>query len=512
MTDRFYSISEKEMDEFMIEMGFQSMQVPNTRMLVYGKIVKIAETPISIRVYTGIDPDEGSRAKGTEAIEIRPYCRLKCADYPVIVGMPQKCHRVKNWQKNMTEAIERCTSPENFRFCSACGSMMTVRKRGSDNQKFWGCSTWKWTGCNGRPQHVEGTKEESPKTRKSLPKQDNQRDPMAKFRIPSHLISEQQHQAEMIFVQSEDNIMIGARAGAGKTTLLKHLGSFCDASKKIIYLSFNKKNAVEGQEKLPRFVESSTTHRFCGQWLRQHYEMPKQQDGRKNFRIMEEVYPMLDRNNKARRRVRSASFRLLNLAKCFACRPDDKDSIKDVMEKYDFDLEGDGEALTVVENVQEALQMSLPQPDGGEFGMSYNFDDMLWWPIVMDLEPPKVDILLADEVQDFNACQIEMVRRIEAAGGRVVAVGDPFQAVYRFRGADNQAYSKLEETLNTGKRSCQGVILPTNYRCGKAHIQYVQEHTIVKDIQAAPTALEGEILNVDYGGLIDLIVDDLLEV
>jgi hypothetical protein len=539
MADRFYNISADEMTEFLEKRGFQKITLPKTYEMVFAKVIRFGSHTLSLRVYTAITEGlDHSRAKGEDAIRVSLYCKLdnvRNANYPVMCGKPQKCLRVSTWETNVAAAIARCEDVENFRVCSQCGSPMTERQRGSDGQKFWGCSAWKFTKCRGRAHKLSPTqstrriaspppesgKKTARKVRRPL-QTDRTTDsvtptvatvtPNSGFRIPSHLISEAQKRVEQLFTDTVDNIMMGARAGSGKTTMLKHLAAFCDAGQKIVYLTFNRKNAVEGSKKLPRWVDSSTTHRFCGAWLRAHFEIPRQQDGRKNLRIMEEVYPLLDRNNKARRRVRKASFRLTNLAKHFACKPDDKDAIKTVMDQYTFDLEGEGEVLTVQENVQEVLQKSLPQTTGGEFGMAYNYDDMLWWPIVLDLEPPKVDVLLADEVQDFNACQIEMVRRIEAAGGRVVAVGDPYQAVYRFRGADNQAYSKLEAMLKSGKRTCQEVILPTNYRCGKAHIEYVRQHTIVKDIEAAPTALEGTIGYVDYNGLLDMLATDLLGV
>jgi superfamily I DNA/RNA helicase len=177
------------------------------------------------------------------------------------------------------------------------------------------------------------------------------------------------------------------------------------------------------------------------------------------------------------------------------------------MKQYTFDLESEAERMTVVEVVGEVLQKSMP----GKLGMDFNFDDMLWWPIILGLEPPHYDVLLADEVQDFNACQIELVRRMMAKGCRVVAVGDPYQAVYRFRGADSKAFFRLAEVLANGSGRCQELTLPTNYRCGKAHIEYVRQHTIVKEIEAAPTACEGEIIVLDYNGVLDLVTEDLLQ-
>lgn len=521
MAERYYNISADEMSTFLKGRGFQPMKLPNTVELVFGKIVKFGKYTLSLRVYTGINPSGESRAKGTDAIRVDLYCKYQPPngkEYPRSCGIPQKCLRVKTWEKNLGAAIDRAEDVENFRFCSECGNPMIQRQRNSDGHKFWGCIGWKDTGCKGRPYKVLPPRENAPKddpppTKKpkrgviSASKPKKQATGNARFRIPDDMISPHQKKVEEVYLSTPVHIMMRALAGSGKTTMLKHLASFREASQRIVYMAFNKKNAVEGAKKLPREVASMTTHRFCGMWLRDNMKLPQRQDSGKNYRIMEEVYPLIDRRNKARKRVRSASFRLLNLSKHYACRPDDGDAIKAVMDKYTFDLESDGEAMTVVENVMEALSMSLP---GKLDGMIYNYDDMLWWPIVLGLDPPKYDVLLADEVQDFNRCQIEIVQRMMDQGCRVVAVGDPFQAVYRFRGADNKAFGLLAETLASGDAGCQELVLPTNYRCGKAHIKYVQEHTIVKEIEAAPTALEGRIEHCTYDGLLDLLAEELL--
>jgi exodeoxyribonuclease V beta subunit len=49
-------------------------------------------------------------------------------------------------------------------------------------------------------------------------------------------------------------------------------------------------------------------------------------------------------------------------------------------------------------------------------------------------------VALIDEFQDTDPVQWEVFRRAYAGGGRLVVVGDPKQAIYRFRGADLGAY------------------------------------------------------------------------
>jgi superfamily I DNA/RNA helicase len=82
-------------------------------------------------------------------------------------------------------------------------------------------------------------------------------------------------------------------------------------------------------------------------------------------------------------------------------------------------------------------------------GQMRDFDDDLWYSAIHaeELSWPKYDVVLADEVQDFNAAQKIMLKKLTENGAKIVAVGDPNQAIYRFRGADNGAFAGISEML-----------------------------------------------------------------
>jgi hypothetical protein len=50
-------------------------------------------------------------------------------------------------------------------------------------------------------------------------------------------------------------------------------------------------------------------------------------------------------------------------------------------------------------------------------------------------------------------------------GGRAIVVGDPHQSLYRFRGADAQAFPRISAMLERSKRGLVVLDLPINYRC-----------------------------------------------
>jgi ssDNA-binding Zn-finger/Zn-ribbon topoisomerase 1 len=523
MNNRFYNITEVEMDSFLCPQGFQRMSIPGTTELVYGKLVRHGNHQISMRIYTSIDPTGNSRARGEDAIRVMLF--FKYAGEVVSVGKPQKVLRITTWSKNLQKAIDRWDS--EFKICPACHHPMVIRK--GSNGDFWGCCTWSKTRCSGKPSKIISAKTsdvapapvntvklERPKvsTKVESLKPVVEAKPPVKpvvhcgasgFRISEEQISNHQKQAEDVFVNTDKHLILPSRAGGGKTTMLKHLASFRKEGHRMAYLAFNRKNANEGKKKLPPEVSAMTTHSFCGRLLRDNQiKMPEKADSGKNWQIMEQVYPAM--GNKDRKRLRKAAFKLIGLSKNFAIRPGDKEGIRSVHDQYTFELENEQEINAVVEIVDEVLGMSVP---GSRFGSIYDFDDMIWWPIVLNLKLTFYDVVLLDEVQDFNACQIELVSRMIESGTRVVAVGDPYQAVYRFRGADCDAFDKLAAVLNNSKLGCDSVLLPTNFRCGKAILEWVRNNTVVKDIEAAYNAVEGEVReDLTYDQIIEILTEE----
>jgi superfamily I DNA/RNA helicase len=78
-----------------------------------------------------------------------------------------------------------------------------------------------------------------------------------------------------------------------------------------------------------------------------------------------------------------------------------------------------------------------------------DFDDDVWYLTqhADELRWPKYDVVLVDEVQDFNRAQKVMLSHLIKAGARVVAVGDPQQGIYRFRGGDHKAFGDISQML-----------------------------------------------------------------
>ena len=111
---------------------------------------------------------------------------------------------------------------------------------------------------------------------------------------------------------------------------------------------------------------------------------------------------------------------------------------------------------------------------------------MLYMPMIMQMPFPKFKWVIVDEAQDINAVQKEIVKRIIARDGHVIAVGDEKQAIYGFRGADAEAMNNIKRDLNA-----DDLPLSICYRCAKAIVREAQ--SLCPTIEAAPDAPEGVI-------------------
>jgi superfamily I DNA/RNA helicase len=99
-----------------------------------------------------------------------------------------------------------------------------------------------------------------------------------------------------------------------------------------------------------------------------------------------------------------------------------------------------------------------------------DFDDMLWLPVILGHKFSTLDWLFVDEAQDTNDIQIEILERSLGHSSRFVAVGDPHQAIYGFRGANSDALDKI-----VARFACRTLPLSVSYRCSKAVVAEAQK-------------------------------------
>src|SRR5262249_15252342 len=79
---------------------------------------------------------------------------------------------------------------------------------------------------------------------------------------------------------------------------------------------------------------------------------------------------------------------------------------------------------------------------------------------LLEQEQRLARFILIDEFQDCNSSNITLAELLGGAEKNIFAVGDPDQAIYRFRGASSAAFEEFQRRF----LETQGVILDENQR------------------------------------------------
>jgi superfamily I DNA/RNA helicase len=156
---------------------------------------------------------------------------------------------------------------------------------------------------------------------------------------------------------------------------------------------------------------------------------------------------------------------------------------------------GEGEAFEIMLKLaSKTMKKSIETNDE-----IIDFDDMIFAPIYHDVPFPEFDWVLVDEAQDTNATRRYMALRMLKPNGRLVAVGDPHQAIYGFTGADSDALDLIAEPTNA-----LWLPLTVTYRCPKSVVVYAQQW--VSHIQAHDSAPEGEVIEAKDDTPLEVLV------
>lgn len=289
------------------------------------------------------------------------------------------------------------------------------------------------------------------------------------------------------------NAIIQARAGSGKTFTLTHSMRLMKGN--VIAMTLNKKNSVELQEKIQGMglinCKASTFHAEGYFNLRKLNKFIRV-DNKKVADIIDGYC-----NN---REVESARYIIANLVgfakkiglgiNAPGCLPiHDHDSWWHIINHYDITLDTEMSVSDIIEISISVLE------DSNRNGKIVDFDDMIYLPLIKNLDLIKYDWVLIDEAQDTSLVKKVFTSRILKPTGRFVGIGDDKQAVYGFTGADNDSMEKLLEEYS----ACQ-LSLPVCYRCGKNIITEAQ--AIVPDIIANDDAPDGIVRNEKYDDFI----------
>ena len=282
----------------------------------------------------------------------------------------------------------------------------------------------------------------------------------------------------------EGSGIVNAVAGSGKTYTIVTACDLIPKEQDCVFLAFNKAIAVELAKKVPDHVEAKTLNSLGHRAWTSHAGRV-QLDDKKTYNLCKEHLIGHEQ------RLRGEVCKLVGLAKSFGIAPDVRnrpnpykglmgngyDDYLQLIEHFDIDVK-----LTD-ENTLITLAQYIVLKSADLYRL-IDYDDQLWMPVISDIPVKRYDWVIIDEAQDLSPVQRKLVSMSLKDNGRLLAVGDPYQAIYGFRGAASDSMDQLKNQF-----SCVEMPLSISYRCSKQVVAKAQE--VVPHIEAAPDAEEG---------------------
>lgn len=316
--------------------------------------------------------------------------------------------------------------------------------------------------------------------------------------------------------------IVDAVAGSGKTTTLLQVVQRIPRRESVRFFAFNKQIADTLKGRMPSYLRNvtcSTYHSGGFGALMKHFGARVEVDKRKWWTILDEYLSDAERKAygldfvKLLDAGRNQGIGLLtpDIPETWATLADQYDiefdyllpPAKKILDDADYERAIEEEKARVWEMAHDLLghgNEKAKEP----FNWAIDFTDQLYLPVLWDLPLPQYDWVLVDEAQDTNAIQRELIRRSLRAGGRLLAVGDPRQSIYAWRGASHNAMDLIEEEWE-----CVRLPLSVCYRCGARIVEKAK--TIVPEIEPAPEAEDGEVQgSADLALLTELTPEDVI--
>ena len=247
--------------------------------------------------------------------------------------------------------------------------------------------------------------------------------------------------------QGEGHTIVEAYAGASKTTSIVESFKYIPKGKKAIALAFNKIIQEELRSRSPSYVDVLTFHSLGYRAIKQKFGNVEIDDN-KVFNIVKEL---IDEDSEYDLIVNICD----TIAYCKYSLQDTPSQIENIIDQFGIDV-GDLDRKSFIKYVIQALGKDKAMTN------KIDFNDMCWFPFVYNLFLGQYHYVFVDEYQDLNKSQLVMAKKVCTAGGRMIVVGDPNQAVYGWRFADS---SIVQDVKKQDKSKI--LTLPISYRCPK---------------------------------------------
>lgn len=285
---------------------------------------------------------------------------------------------------------------------------------------------------------------------------------------------------------SRTSLMISAYAGCAKTTSLCLLAEAVPRTIPALALAFNVKIKKELEGRLPAnftvLTMNGLGHRA---WTKTMGHRALSIDDAKLPTIIKAELRGVQYSSDAFGNIRALVSRAQHQglvptkfisASSGARVPDTEESWTGFAEYLGIDLDP-----SLLAQARSVLAISIDQAFRGRL----SFDDQIYMPTMYRGQFPKFPLVLVDEAQDLSVLNHIQIQR--SATDRIIAVGDPKQAIYAFRGATHGSM----DALRSIREEWIDLTLSTTFRCPKKIVERQQRHA--PGFTAAAGASEGKV-------------------
>jgi superfamily I DNA/RNA helicase len=305
--------------------------------------------------------------------------------------------------------------------------------------------------------------------------------------------SPQQAAAIAAAIGSAQHQIIPAVAGAGKTTTLIEILKGIYKDKSVAFCAFNKAISIEIEQKISTFspenVKVGTLHSFGFGAVRRSFSRVKV-DANKVRNIARDEFTGEYEN------LQPFVISAVKMAKEVGIGA----IVEDTVENWMIMCEHHNLWDTIPDKVTEAQAI-----DAAQYLLNCNnnlkniidFSDMIYFPILFNLKIWQYDYILLDEAQDTNGPRRALVKMMLKKGGKLIAVGDPHQAIYGFTGADNKSLDIIQKEFDA-------IVTPLSvtFRCPKNIVALANQW--VNHIEAHESAPDGVVDSCELKDIVNL--------
>lgn len=296
---------------------------------------------------------------------------------------------------------------------------------------------------------------------------------------------------------TSDNLLVNALAGTAKSTTIEMLCNKVTGIP-ILYLVFNKRNSDEAKKRMPGHVEVKTFNSIGHQVWSGVVGKRLSVDSGKMYQILKGVIDDLPKQRQAEARSEMAeTLRWLRFAKRDGFVPAKwagigQSSIHTNLESWLAEYDEEPE-----EHIRELILSCMDKSIEAAYAGGIDFDDQIYCPVIFGGTWPKFPLVCVDEAQDLSPLNHAMLEKL--VHKRIIAVGDPWQSIYAFRGSVSNGMQVMRDRWNMKEFS-----LSMTFRVPKRGVERAQAR--VPHFRAYEANGDGHIEELNYWN-VDCIPD-----